>query len=254
MKAIEIKNKLKNGTVTIGSWMQIPDESVAEIMGNSGYDWIALDLEHGLISSHQLAGLCRAIELGGSVPFARIAYNHFNEITKALEAGVRGIIIPMIKTAHELEQGITHAKYPPDGSRGVGYSRANLFGKEFNKNIPHVNEEIVVVAQIENSQAVDDLDSILKVKGLDAIIVGPYDLSASMGITADFKNPRFLKSMDFIKEKALEYNIPMGVHIVQPSKNELDSKIKGGYTFIAYCIDAVFLYNAAINPFTEKDL
>lgn len=249
MKAIEIKNKLKNGKVSIGSWMQIPDESVAEIMGQSGYDWVALDLEHGLFSNHQLAGLCRAIELGGSVPFARIAYNHFDEIKRALEAGARGIIIPMVKSASELEQGIKNAKYPPDGTRGVGYSRSNLFGKNFNINVPHVNDEIVVVAQIEDIKAVNDLESILKVTGLDAIIVGPYDLSASMGLTAEFNHPEFIKTMNLIKDTAKQCDIPMGVHIVQPSKEELANRIREGYIFIAYSIDAVFLYNSARNPF-----
>ena len=251
MTAREIKNKLKNGEVTIGSWMQIPDESVAEIMGSSGYDWIALDLEHGLFSNHQLAGLCRAIELGGSVPFARIAYNHFDEIKKALEAGARGIIIPMVKSAKELDQGIRGAKYPPQGTRGVGYSRANLFGKYFNKNIPRVNDEIIVVAQIEDISALRDLSAILQVKGLDAIMVGPYDLSASMGLTADFSHPEFIKAIDSIKEQALALNIPMGVHIVQPSRQELETRIREGYKFIAYSIDAVFLYNSASNPFLK---
>ncbi|MDH5719786.1 MAG: aldolase/citrate lyase family protein [Spirochaetia bacterium] len=245
---INIKQKLKNNEPTVGTWMQIPDTSVAEIIGKSGYDWVALDLEHGLFSPCQLPDICRAIEIGGSVPFARISFNHFKEIKHALEAGVRGIIIPMISSAEELKEGINNALYPPNGNRGVGYSRANLFGRYFNQNVPAINREIIVVAQIENMNAVKSLDEILQVKGLDAIIVGPYDLSASMGITAEFENPDFIEIMRHIKSKAQTYQVPMGMHIVQPSPEELKLRIKEGYRFIAYSIDAVFLYKSALNP------
>jgi 2-dehydro-3-deoxyglucarate aldolase len=244
----DIKKKLKDGHVTIGSWMQIPNSSVAEIMTSSGYDWICADLEHGHFSNEILPEIFRTIESAGVVPFARVSANSEVFIKGALDAGARGIIIPNIISKDELKKAISYANYPPDGRRGVGYSRANLFGKNFAEYVSRINSEILIVAQIEDITAVNNLDSILPVKGLDAIMVGPYDLSGSMGITAEFEHPEFKKCLKKIHKHAKQFNIPMGLHIVQPDENELQAKINEGYQFIAYGIDSVFLYKSAQKP------
>jgi len=243
----DIRNKLKNGQSTIGSWMQLPSTSVAEIMGRSGYDWVAVDLEHGAFSIFQLPDIFRALELGGTLPFVRVNQAHQKDIKQALDAGARGLILPMIESGHQLSHSISFAIYPPRGTRGVGYCRANMFGKHFDAYFKSA-DEIFFVAMIEHIRAVRNLDEILSVKGLDAIMVGPYDLSGSMDLTGQFEHPQFLKIMDNISQKAKAHKIPMGLHIVQPDKNHLELKIAEGYQFIAYGIDAVFLYHSAENP------
>ena len=243
----DIKNKLKKGCPTIGSWMQLPDTSVAEIMGNSGYDWIAVDLEHGGFSRLILPDIFRSLLIGGTVPFARVAQTNPNDIKQALDAGAQGLILPMIESGKQLEDAISQALYPPIGTRGVGFCRANMFGKDF-KEYLEKSKDILFVAQIEHIRAVNNLDSILSVNGLDAIMVGPYDLSGSMDLTGRFENSLFLKTMEIIADKAVEYKIPMGVHIVQPERNILESKVLEGHQFIAYGIDSVFLYNSSEKP------
>jgi 2-dehydro-3-deoxyglucarate aldolase len=228
--------------------MQLPDASIAEIMGRAGYDWIAIDLEHGLFAVESLPDICRALELGGAVPFVRIAQNACKDIKQAVEAGARGIIVPMIESRRAIDQAISWTKYPPIGCRGVGYSRANLFGKHFDEHFRRFNEEVVIVAQIEHINAMAELDAILEADGLDAIMVGPYDLSASMGLTGQFENPEFVRNLEVIRKKALLHEIPMGLHIVKPDPELLRCKIAEKYQFIAYGIDAVFLNNAAPNP------
>ncbi len=243
-----VKKKLKNGEPTIGSWIQLADPSVAEIMGQAGYDWIAVDLEHGQISTQNLPNIFRSLELGGTVPFARIAQSKPSDIKTALDAGSKGVILPNIKSADMLNKCIEAAYYPPLGTRGVGYSRANLFGKMFDKYTDSHKSELVIVAQIEDIEAVEHLDQILAVTHLDAIIVGPYDLSGSMGITGQFEHTDFINAMDSVFEKAKFAKIPMGVHIVLPDVQHLLDKINQGYQFIAYGTDAVFLYNSGQNP------
>ena len=244
----KIKTKLKNHEHFIGSWLQIADTSVAEIMGKAGYDWVAVDLEHGHFSNQILADIFRALELGGTLPFARVAYCNAKDIKYALDSGARGIILPMIETAEQLQQGINWINYPPKGQRGVGYSRCNLFGRDFDNYRENIAENIFVVAQIEHIRAVDNIEQILTIKGLDAVMVGPYDLSGSMNLTGQFEHPDFLMIMEKIFQSAKNVGIPMGLHIVQPDKKLLEEKIKEGYQFIAYGIDAVFLYNACKNP------
>lgn len=247
-----ISKKLQKGQPTIGTWLQIPSPDVAEILGRAGYDWVAVDLEHGCFGRQSLPDIFRALELGGTVPLARVARCHPNDIKQALDSGAQGLILPMIETAPQLEKGIASAHYPPHGGRGVGYSRANLFGQNFDNYVSTTGSQVFIVAQIEHIRAVDNLDDILSTDRLDAIMIGPYDLSGSMGITGDFSNPEFKEVMATVLAKARQHNIPSGVHIVQPDEELLTRKIREGYQFIAYGTDAVFLYNGAKCPRMHK--
>jgi 2-dehydro-3-deoxyglucarate aldolase len=242
-----LRSKLLSGNFSIGSWIQIPHASVAEIIGQSGYDWAAVDLEHGSISTHQLPDLFRALELGGTLPFARLAEGTSKDCKQALDAGAAGVIVPMIESSEHL-MGIRDAcRWPPAGNRGVGFSRANLFGRNFDSYSSEAQAPFLV-AMIEHHRALKDLDKILKVSGLDAILIGPYDLSASMGITAQFEHPDFIASIAKIQTLCYENSIPCGIHIVDPNPRDLRSRIDEGYRFIAYSIDSVFLNKSCINP------
>ena len=246
-----ILKKLKNGEHTIGSWLQISSPDVAEILGNAGYDWVAVDLEHGGFSQSIIKDIFRALELNNTVPVARVAQCSPQNIKEALDAGAQGIILPMIESKAQLEDGISWSYYPPKGTRGVGYSRANLFGENFDEYVKRFSYKVLIVAQIEHINAVANLDEILSVKDLDAIMVGPYDLSGSMGMTAQFDHPDFINTLDAIYKKAKQHAVPMGLHIVQPDKEQLKEKINQGYQFIAYGIDAVFLNKISKNPYKE---
>ena len=248
-----IKEELRAGRPSIGSWIQLPNASVAEIMGRAGFDWVAVDLEHGSFAIESLPDICRALELGGTVPFARVAQNSCKDIKQAIEAGAKGIIVPMIENRQEMEEAVAWAKYSPEGRRGVGYSRANLFGRNFKECFASINAELVVVAQIESAGAVRNLDEILAVSGVDAMMIGPYDLSASMDLTGQFDHPDFVEALALARKKAAQHRIPMGLHIVQPDPALLKAKIADGYQLVAYGIDAVFLYSNAVNPLKTQD-
>jgi 2-dehydro-3-deoxyglucarate aldolase len=248
LKAIqEIRACLREGGHSIGSWIQIPHPSIAEIMGQSGYDWVAVDMEHGAISVHQLPDLFRALELGNTLPLARLTQGEVKDCKQALDAGAGGVIVPMVENAEQLEKVRDAIRWPPAGKRGVAFSRANLFGKNFEEYIEEAQQPLFV-AMIEHTNAFDDIDNILRVEGLDALLIGPYDLSASMGLTAQFEDRKFSSAIATIKNKSEDAGIACGVHVVKPSKDELQQKLDGGYRFIAYSIDSVFLNQNAINP------
>ncbi len=250
-KIQQIRKSLLKGNCSIGSWIQIPHSSIAEIIGQAGYDWVAVDMEHGSISPNELPDLFRALELGNTLPLARIAQGNTKDCKQALDAGAAGLIIPMIESAEKLRKIIDISSWPPAGSRGVAFSRANLFGKNF-QNYNEESQSPFIVAMIEHINAIKELDNILKVEGLDAILIGPYDLSASMNLTAQFNNDKFIKIMETIKLKADTAKVPCGVHVVKPDINDLNMKIKQGYRFIAYSIDSVFLNNSVENPILNK--
>ncbi|PKN70931.1 MAG: 2,4-dihydroxyhept-2-ene-1,7-dioic acid aldolase [Deltaproteobacteria bacterium HGW-Deltaproteobacteria-12] len=242
-----IRQSLQEDKPSVGSWMQIPHASVAEIMGQAGYDWVAVDLEHGSIGVHQLPDLFRALELGGTLPLVRLAQGNTKDCKQALDAGAGGVIVPMVESAEQLAYIRDACCWPPSGRRGVGFSRANMFGKNFDIYTAEAQAPLLV-AMIEDIRAVGRLDKILQVRGLDAILIGPYDLSASLGLTAKFADPEFSKTMQQIMDLCIHYHVPCGVHVVMPEPAELKKRIAEGYRFIAYSIDAVLLYTAAGSP------
>jgi len=246
-KIQSIRENLRSGGRSVGSWMQIPHPSVAEIMGQAGYEWVAVDMEHGAVAVHQLPDLFRALELGDTLPLARLAHGHSKDCKQALDAGAGGVIVPMVDSGESLAAVRDACRWPPAGTRGVGFSRANLFGKHF-QSYREEAQAPLLVAMIEHSRALDCLDEILAVDGLDALLIGPYDLSASMGLTAQFDHPKFLRAMEGIRTQAAARQIPCGIHVVAASSVELQLRIDEGYRFLAYSIDAVMLNQAAEFP------
>ena len=245
-----IRSKLQKGEFTIGSWIQLESPSSAEIIGNSKYDWVAVDLEHGSISISQLPNIFRALELGNTLPLARISEGSPNNCKRALDSGASGLIIPKIESKKQLEFLIMSCKWPPNGLRGVGFSRANLYGENF-VNYKEEASQPLVVGMIETKLGLENIREILSVKGLDAILIGPYDLSASLGLTGETSHPKVEKEINHILSCCIKLNIPAGIHIVNPSVKEFKNKIKKGYRFIAYSIDTVFLNLNCKNPVEE---
>lgn len=250
-KIQKIRGKMQAGEATIGTWMQLPSTAVAEIMGDAGYDWVTIDLEHGSMSASQLPDLFRALELGGTLPLVRLAHGHLKDAKDALDAGAGGIIIPMIESPEQLLAIIQHSCWPPEGIRGVGFSRANLYGKYFEEYRVEARNPLII-AQIEHIRAVNNIEAILQVPGLDAIIIGPYDLSASMNLTAQFSHPDFSAALATILVACKKLKKAAGVHIVNPDSSELTRRISEGYQFIAYSIDSVFMNKAVTNPLIKS--
>ena len=240
----DIRAKLAKDAPTIGTWLQLPSADVAELMARAGYDWVAVDMEHGSFGRTGLPDIFRAIQCGGAAPFARLPAASRTAVKAALEAGAQGLIFPMIESRAQLDQAISWATYPghDDGrqegeplreNRGVGFCRANAFGKDFDAYMRDTAPRIFLVAQIEHIRAVEDLDAILSQPRLDAIMVGPYDLSGSMGLTGQFDHPDFKAVMARIHEACRRHHARMGLHVVQPDPEELRRQVAAGSRFIA---------------------
>lgn len=251
LQARSVPERIRANQLTIGSWLQLADPNVVEIMARAGFDWLAIDMEHGSISVESLPNLIRAIEVAGVFPFVRVYENNPVIIKRALDAGARGIIAPMVATAEEAKQAVASSKYPPDGIRGVGFSRANLYGRNFSDYVAKHNREVVVIVQIEHIRGVENAAVILAIPGVDGYMVGPYDLSGSMGLTAQFEHPRFVEAVARVKAAGDTSGKACGLHIVTPDTEILRRRIEEGHTFIAYGIDGVFLHGAAFKHATD---
>jgi 2-dehydro-3-deoxyglucarate aldolase len=237
---MKLKQKIKNAELTIGSWITLGNTSVAEIMANAGYDWLVVDLEHTTISVEQAGELIRTIELSGISSLVRLTNNDENQIKRMLDAGARGIVVPMVKSASDAKYAVAATRYPPLGNRGVGLARAQCYGSSFKDYFSwqaDTNDGPIVVVQIEHIDAVNNLKDILSVKGVDAFIIGPYDLSCSMGIPGEFDNPQFTDVMKNIIETGDKLGAVSGIHVVEPDIEKLNNAINEGYKFIAYSVD-----------------
>jgi len=244
---INLRKKLKQNETTIGAWMQIPSPEIAEILAFNNYDWITIDLEHGSIENSDLPNITRAIELGNCLPIARVAIANEQNCRRALDLGAKGLILPMINSPSQLKDILHYCSWPPKGKRGVGYSRANLYGKSFYE-YNYISQNPFIVAQIEHVEAVNNLEAISKCKGLDAILIGPYDLSASINKTGKFNDKEYINLINKIFKICKKNKIPFGYHVVDPDLNKLKKIIKKGCNFIAYSTDAMILNKFTINP------
>jgi len=235
-----LKEKIKNKQHTIGSWITLGCPGVAEIMSNAGFDWLVVDLEHTTISLDQAGDLIRTIELSGVSSLVRLTSNDENQIKRVMDAGAQGIVVPMVKSADDAMRAIAATRYPPLGNRGVGLARAQQYGSSFKEYLTwqgNINSGPIVIVQIEHIDAVDNLKKILSVDGVDAFIIGPYDLSCSMGIPGEFENPKFIQIMEKIMTISSKLDSVSGLHVVEPDKEKLNEAIEAGHKFIAYSVD-----------------
>lgn len=246
---INLKKKLKDNALSIGSWLQFNSPDVAEVMAKAGFEWLAVDMEHGPIDVADLPDLFRAIENGGALPLVRLSENNPYLIKRVLDAGAQGIIVPMIRTADEIKQAVESAQYPPKGLRGIGYSRGNNYGLDFEKYFNRFNNDVVVVAQIEDISAVNNIEEIFSVEEIDSFIIGPYDLSGSMNKTGCFDDPEVKAAIQKVFDAAKKRRITPGIHVIPPDVNEVRRRINEGFKFIAVSMDTYMLGTLASQLF-----
>ena len=256
----DIRAKLRRREPSIGTWLQLPCPDVAEIIARMGYEWAVVDMEHSSFTKAILPDMFRALERWGTLPFVRVAEAAMQEIRGALDSGAHGLIFPMIESREQLDKAIAWSLYPggkdfEGGRRGVGFCRANAFGLDFGKHVAPgegLGHDVVLVAQIEHIDALANLGTIFAHPRLDACLVGPYDLSASMGLTGRFDHPDVVGALAFIELKARELGVPLGCLVAKPDEKALHAKIAEGYCFLAYGTDAVFLQHCGRPPLPRK--
>jgi 2-dehydro-3-deoxyglucarate aldolase len=233
----QLKRKLGQNETTIGSWITIGSSGIAEIMSNAGFDWLTIDLEHSVIDLFEAESLIRTIDLCGCSPLVRLSENDSVQIKRVMDAGAHGVIVPMVKNAEDAIRAVESVYYPTKGNRGVGLARAQGYGSSFQNYKNWLEDNAVVIVQVEHIQAALNLEEIIQTPGIDGFILGPYDLSASMGKPGQFEDKDVQSVMSDVLEKARLLDKPAGIHIIEPDPNELTKRIAEGFTFIAYSLD-----------------
>jgi 2-keto-3-deoxy-L-rhamnonate aldolase RhmA len=238
--------------VSIGSWIQFAQPANTEILAKAGFDWLAIDLEHSVISLREAEDLIRIIELSGVIPLVRMSSNNPVQIARIMDAGAHGVIVPMVNTKKDARKVVESVFYPPKGKRGVGLARAHGYGAKFEEYRDWLPENGTVIVQIESIEGVNNLREIFSVEGIYGFIVGPYDLSSSLGIPGQLDHPLMIDTLRAINEVASEFpNIKKGVHKISIDPQPVLDAIEDGYQLIAYSTDMLFLGDSCRNGAQE---
>lgn len=236
-----LKSKLANKQVTIGSWITLGHLSIAEIMADAGFDWLCVDLEHSVINYYEAEVLIASIQSKGLFSYVRVGENNPTIIKRVLDAGADGVIVPMVNSGDDAVRAVQAVKYPPIGKRGVGLARAQAYGFGFDQYAGSVNKKTRIIAQIEHIDAINNLEDILSVQGIDGTIIGPYDLSGSLGKPGKYDDEKVKQALLKYERIGLKHKKPIGFHVIEPDHKLVLEKIHKGYTFLAFSLDTMFL-------------
>ncbi len=225
-------------SVRLGTWLTLGSPAIAEIVCKAGFDWVCVDLEHSTTSLETAEALLRVIDLCGKRGFVRLSTkDDAVQIKRVLDSGAHGLIVPMINSAEDVERVVLAMHYPPRGHRGVGLARAQAYGPGFEAYRRRLAEEVELIVQIEHADALPHLDAIFASEDVGGCMIGPYDLTASMGIAGQFDHPDAVAAMSRIAQAAQSAGVAAGIHVVEPDPAALKQRIDEGYTFIAYSVD-----------------
>ena len=241
MLSKNFRQRLLANETLIGTLVSVPSPEIVELLSLVGFDWLFLDAEHGAFGPNEVAGLVQA---AGETPcLIRIPGPDAGWIKKVLDAGATGIIVPQIETVEQATTVINAAKYPPQGQRGVGLGRAHKYGIEFGEYLATANDNTVVVLQAESQRAVNDIDQIATVEGLDAILIGPYDLSASLGHTGEVQHEVVQAAINKVSTSCLALNTRLGIFGVCAEHVAPYKQL--GFTLLTVGVDTLFIEKEA---------
>jgi 2-keto-3-deoxy-L-rhamnonate aldolase RhmA len=236
------KERLRGEKPLLGTLLSIPSPEIAEIISSLDFDWLFVDAEHGALD---VLDVQRIIQAAGeaSTCLVRVPLNDEIWIKKALDAGAHGIIVPQVNSAREAQLAVRFSKYPPMGSRSVGLARAHGYGGIFKKYVEEANRNTLVIVQVELIEAVKNIDAIVKVKGVDGVFVGLFDLSASMGKPGLMNNPELKGAIARIKKAADRVKMPLGIFVADADSAK--SFMQEGFMLVCVATDTMFLRRSA---------
>ena len=247
-----LRKRLKNGELLVGTMIsEVRNPSIAYMLGQCGYDFFIIDNEHGAYSPETISDLVAAARGAGISTVVRIPEIRRETILKPLDSGAAGLLVPQVNTAKQAEEIMFHAKYPPAGNRGAALRRPHSMYQRVvpSEYLKQANDETLIAVQAESPEAINDLESIAAVSGVDVIFVGPFDLSVSLGIPGDMTHPREVEAIDRIMEVCRQQGLVAGIHLFD--LQALKTWVGKGMRFVTYSSDVALLADAAAGGVAE---
>src|SRR5918993_3987599 len=238
----EFRARLRRGEKLLGTMVTLASGASAEVLAGLGFDWLFFDAEHGPLETRELTEILQAVG-GKTACIVRVPEAAEVPIKKVLDLGAHGIIVPQVNTAELAADVVRWARYAPEGARGVGLARAHGYGLKFREYLSAANREIAVIVQAEHARAVDNIDAIVRVPGVDAVLLGPYDLSASLGKMGEIEDPTVVAAIDKVTEACRNAGMPLGYFGVTAAA--VRPYVARGYTLIVAGVDTLYLAKGA---------
>jgi 2-keto-3-deoxy-L-rhamnonate aldolase RhmA len=237
-----LRKRLQNGELVLGTILSLNSPEVAEILSQIGFDWLFIDAEHSTLDPHHLQTIFQAA--GETIPcVVRIPLLDEIFVKKTLDAGAAGLLVPQVHNAEQAEQLVKWGRYYPEGFRGLGFGRAQGYGLKVEEYLESANESILLSVQAESAQAVRNIENIVHVKGLDAVLVGPYDLSASMGLPGQIDHLDVQAAIQHVADVCQQAGMPIGIFGL--TAEAVQPYIEKGFRFIVAGVDTVMLGSTA---------
>jgi 2-keto-3-deoxy-L-rhamnonate aldolase RhmA len=238
----DIRSRLRRRELLLGTMITLPEPATAEILAALGFDWFFVDAEHGPLETRELAAILRAV--GDRTPcLVRVPEAAEVPIKKTLDLGAAGIIVPQVNSAAQAADVVRFARYSPEGARGVGLARAHGYGLRFAEYLGSANDETAVVVQAESIRAVENIEAIVRVPGVDAVLLGPYDLSASLGRMGKIDDPAVVEAVEHVTNTCKSAGMPLGYFGVHAAA--VRPYAARGFTLIVAGVDTLLLAGAA---------
>jgi 2-keto-3-deoxy-L-rhamnonate aldolase RhmA len=238
----DFRSRLKRGDTLLGTMITLASPSSAEVLAGIGFDWFFIDGEHGPLETRDLLAILQAVSHRVAC-VVRVPAADEVAIKKVLDLGAHGVIVPQVNTPEQAAAVVRAARYAPEGARGVGLARAHGYGQRFQEYIESANREIAVVVQAEHATAVDNIDAIANVPGVDAVLLGPYDLSASLGKMGKIDDPAVVAAIRRVTDACRAARMPLGYFGV--SAAAVKPYAAQGYTLLVAGVDTTLLGGAA---------
>jgi 4-hydroxy-2-oxoheptanedioate aldolase len=221
----------------VGTFLNLGSSLTAEIAGNAGFDWVLVDMEHGAGNRHELLYQLQAIESTPAVPFVRIAWNDPVLVKQVLDLGVSGIMVPYVQNADEARRAVAAMRYPPAGIRGVAVmNRACGFGPGFDEYFKTASSNLVTILQIENAEAIKNIDEIAAVDGADVLFIGPMDLSVGLGIPQQWTHPDLRAALKKVVNACRRAGKTAGMILM--NEDQIEQALADGFTMLSYSSDS----------------
>ena len=237
-----LKQKLKNRSSVFASWTSLGHPQVTEMLVRSGVDFLGIDIEHSTISQSQSQRIIAACDAHGVACLPRVATHNQECIKRVLDSGADGVIVPTVETPQQVEKLIEWTKYPPMGKRGFGIARAQGYGHDFEEYTSKWNETSILMIQIESVQAVDNIEKLLAFNEVDAVMVGPYDISGSLDVPGQINHPRVQEAGQKVVNACSKFGKACGTQDIEPTQESLGKALENGYTFIVLASDVFILW------------
>ena len=235
------KEKLRSGKPVFGGWLMTGSPALAEIMSGEGFDFLTVDMEHTPTNMEGFYRVALALKGTGCDLLARLPSCDPVLAKQVLDMGAAGIIVPSVNTPAEAAQAVAMAKYPPEGIRGASLCRATGFGKRFGEYFAAHNRDVLVIVMLEHIRAVGQADAILATPGLDAALIGPYDLSASMNLAGQLDHPDVRAAQQAILDACQRQKVAPGIHVVPVDPAEVRRRVEAGFRFVPCGLDTLFV-------------